>query len=78
MPVPVPAPVAVNIVPTSLLAAPIKVKSVVPLYTPLPSTGPVIVYFCPTTKLPAVTASEKLFLSSIVIGPVEPAVISIA
>ena len=46
-----PTPVAVNTVPTLLLAAPIRVKFV------LPAT--VIVYFVPITKLPAVYEIEE-------------------
>lgn len=47
VPVPVPTPVAVNVTPTVFDAAPINVKSVVPIDA--------IVYLIPTVKLPAVT-----------------------
>ena len=50
MPSPVPTPVAVNIVPILLSAAPINVKSVVPV--------DVILYSVPTTKLPAVLVNS--------------------
>ena len=45
VPVPEPIPVATNVVPTLLLAAPIRVKSVVP--------AKVIVYVAPIAKFPA-------------------------
>ena len=45
VPVPEPAPVATNAVPTLLLAAPIATKLVVPTVA--------IMYVCPITKLPA-------------------------
>jgi hypothetical protein len=48
VPVPDPAPVAVNFKPTVFAEAPIAVKSVVPIVA--------IVYVDPTIKFPAVTA----------------------
>ena len=52
VPSPEPAPVAVNVIPTVLLAAPIRVKFVVPRL--------VITYEVPTTKDPAVMFTNCL------------------
>jgi hypothetical protein len=50
VPVPVPAPVATKLIPTVLLEAPIKVKSVLPIV--------VIVYSSPITKDPALIVTS--------------------
>ena len=52
VPVPEPIPVAVNVSPTVLELAPIKVKSVVPIET--------ILYSSPITNDPAVSVSDPL------------------
>ena len=54
VPVPMPTPVAVNTVPTTLSAEPTKVKSVVPTV--------LIVYVEPTTNAPAVIVITGMFL----------------
>ena len=58
VPVPDPIPVAVNVIPTVLLAAPIRVKFVVPRL--------VITYEVPTTKDPAVMFTNCLTVPPLV------------
>ena len=61
VPVPIPAPVAVKIVPGVLFAAPINVKSVVPADT--------IVYTTPTLNAPAIVIDGFVAGASRVLSP---------